>query len=294
MNDARQEFTPEPSTQFLRLRALVALACLVVVPVIAGAAAASDAGHRKRCAARQPACGSRRGSSAADFRMASVLPSRRGQRAGRRAVRLALAGGYITICVVNHRFLTVVVDHDTGRLLWAAPGRDRATLRTFFELLGPERCTAISHVSADPDRRDCRRMLPGRGAIRRPVPRGRVATEALDEVRRHALNEARASYSAPAPDRSPPGRPPTATAESPAAPRSSRRIWRSTNPRPASCGASSPTGRWDHDPRDLPATQHRPRSAADRKGDQGYSTMHLGWCRGAGIADSCVGPRTWR
>ena len=25
----------------------------------------------------------------------------------------------------GHRFLTVVVDHDSGRLLWAAPGRDR-------------------------------------------------------------------------------------------------------------------------------------------------------------------------
>jgi transposase len=26
----------------------------------------------------------------------------------------------------GHRYLTVVVDHDSGRLLWAAPGRDRA------------------------------------------------------------------------------------------------------------------------------------------------------------------------
>lgn len=28
----------------------------------------------------------------------------------------------------GHRYLTIVADHDTGRLLWAAPGRDRATL----------------------------------------------------------------------------------------------------------------------------------------------------------------------
>ena len=47
----------------------------------------------------------------------------------------------------HHRYLTVVVDHDSGRLLWAAPGRDRATLRTFFELLGPDRCAMITHVS---------------------------------------------------------------------------------------------------------------------------------------------------
>ncbi|MCW2652299.1 MAG: transposase, partial [Mycobacterium sp.] len=29
----------------------------------------------------------------------------------------------------HHKYLTVVVDHDTGRLVWAAPGRDTATLR---------------------------------------------------------------------------------------------------------------------------------------------------------------------
>ena len=29
----------------------------------------------------------------------------------------------------GHQYLTVVVDHDTGRLVWAAPGRDQATLR---------------------------------------------------------------------------------------------------------------------------------------------------------------------
>ncbi len=49
----------------------------------------------------------------------------------------------------GHRYLTVVVDHDTGRLVWAAPGRDKATLAAFFDALGEERCAAITHVSAD-------------------------------------------------------------------------------------------------------------------------------------------------
>ena len=49
----------------------------------------------------------------------------------------------------GHKFLTVVVDHDTGRLVWAAPGRDRATLSVFFDALGEQRCAAITHVSAD-------------------------------------------------------------------------------------------------------------------------------------------------
>jgi len=45
--------------------------------------------------------------------------------------------------------LAVVVDHDSGALVWAAPGRDEATLRGFFDLLGAERAVQITHVSAD-------------------------------------------------------------------------------------------------------------------------------------------------
>jgi transposase len=46
-------------------------------------------------------------------------------------------------------YLTVVVDHDTGRLVWTEPGRSRATLRRFFDDLGVERSNLITHVSAD-------------------------------------------------------------------------------------------------------------------------------------------------
>jgi transposase len=49
----------------------------------------------------------------------------------------------------GHKYLTVVVSHDSGRLVWAAPGRDKATLRGFFDALGPERAAALTHVSAD-------------------------------------------------------------------------------------------------------------------------------------------------
>lgn len=47
------------------------------------------------------------------------------------------------------KFLTVVVDHDTGLLVWAGEGRSRVALRPFFDLLGPTRCAQITHVSAD-------------------------------------------------------------------------------------------------------------------------------------------------
>jgi transposase len=94
----------------------------------------------------------------------------------------------------GHRFLTVVVDHDTGRLVWAAPGRDRATLRRFFDQLGPERSAAITHVSVD--QADWIAEI-----VTEPCPQAvqcadafhvvKWATEALDEVRRETWNAAR-------------------------------------------------------------------------------------------------------
>jgi len=94
----------------------------------------------------------------------------------------------------GHRYLTVVVDHDTGLLIWAAPGHDAATLHAFFDLLGPDRCGKVELVSAD-----------GAGWIADVVaqrcPKARRcmdpfhvvawATRALDEVRREVWNEAR-------------------------------------------------------------------------------------------------------
>lgn len=42
-----------------------------------------------------------------------------------------------------------MVDHDTGRLVWAGKGRNATTLRGFFDLLGEDRSAQLSHVSAD-------------------------------------------------------------------------------------------------------------------------------------------------
>jgi transposase len=49
----------------------------------------------------------------------------------------------------GHRYLLCVVDHDTGRLVWAAKGRDSATLRRFFDALGEDRSALLTHISAD-------------------------------------------------------------------------------------------------------------------------------------------------
>jgi transposase len=49
----------------------------------------------------------------------------------------------------GQRYITCVVDHDTGRLVWAKEGRNAATLEQFFSDLGEERAAALTHVSAD-------------------------------------------------------------------------------------------------------------------------------------------------
>ena len=49
----------------------------------------------------------------------------------------------------GQRYLLCVVDHDTGRLVWAAKGRNQETLRRFFDALGDQRGALLTHVSAD-------------------------------------------------------------------------------------------------------------------------------------------------
>jgi transposase len=94
----------------------------------------------------------------------------------------------------GHKYLMVVVDHDTRRLVWAAPGRNRATVREFFDLLGAERCSQITHVSADgADFIDAivAEKCPGAVRVADPFHVVKWATDALDEVRREAWNDAR-------------------------------------------------------------------------------------------------------
>lgn len=94
----------------------------------------------------------------------------------------------------NHFYLMVVVDHDSRRLVWAAPGRDKATLNSFFDALGEQRCAQITHVTADMAEWIAQVIaLRCPQAIRCADPFHVVAwaTEALDEVRRQAWNRAR-------------------------------------------------------------------------------------------------------
>ena len=49
----------------------------------------------------------------------------------------------------GRRYLLCVVCHDTGRIVWASPGKSRAVLHSFFDELGEERCALLEAVSAD-------------------------------------------------------------------------------------------------------------------------------------------------
>jgi transposase len=86
----------------------------------------------------------------------------------------------------GHRFLTNVADHDSGGIIWSAPGRSGATLAGFFALLG-ERKGSIRAVSIDMSE-------PYAGTIRRWLPEAEIAFDpfhvialagrAVDQVRR--------------------------------------------------------------------------------------------------------------
>jgi transposase len=94
----------------------------------------------------------------------------------------------------GHRYLLVVVDHDRRRLVWAAPGANKTTVRQFFDELGIQRCRQLTHISADgarwlTDVIDSR--APTAVLCMDPFHVVRWAVDALDEVRREIWREIR-------------------------------------------------------------------------------------------------------
>ena len=92
----------------------------------------------------------------------------------------------------EHKFLTCIADHQQGRIVWAAPGRNAKTLQAFFDGLTDEQRASIKAVSID--------MSAGyEKAIRNAVPDARVCfdpfhvvqlgSKATDQVRRAEYNK---------------------------------------------------------------------------------------------------------
>lgn len=91
-------------------------------------------------------------------------------------------------------FLLIVIDHDTGRLVWVGKGQTKATVQSFFDKLGEERCAQITHVTADSAgyiadvvAKNCPHAVQAAD----PFHVVKWANDALGEVRLEAWREAR-------------------------------------------------------------------------------------------------------
>jgi transposase len=107
----------------------------------------------------------------------------------------------------GHNYLTVVVDHDRGCVVWCARGHDGETLRSFFELLGRDRCAGVEVVTRDGARWIADvvgEFCPNAEQVMDPFHAVKWVTDALDEVRKRCCREAAAAHPRP---RRRPGRP---------------------------------------------------------------------------------------
>ena len=96
----------------------------------------------------------------------------------------------------GQRYLTVVCDHLTGRVVWAAKGRSKDTVRAFFAALGPDRAALLQFVSCDGAewiRAVVAEQAPDAIVCLDTFHLASWATDAVDEVRRAEWNLLRRS-----------------------------------------------------------------------------------------------------
>jgi transposase len=90
----------------------------------------------------------------------------------------------------GQRYLTSVVDHKAGAIVWCAPGRNAQTLQAFFDELG-ERASSIRAVSIDMSggyEKAIRENAPAAEVCFDPFHVVRLAQRAVDQVRRDEWN----------------------------------------------------------------------------------------------------------
>ena len=96
----------------------------------------------------------------------------------------------------HHRYITVITDHDTRRVVWATKGKGAAALAEFFELLGPQGVARLKLATID--------MSGGyMKALEEKAPHVKVVfdrfhvqslvSDAVDEVRRSIWREIKGS-----------------------------------------------------------------------------------------------------
>ena len=93
----------------------------------------------------------------------------------------------------HHEYVTVVVDHERGRVVWACKGKSAATLTRFFEDLGPDRCAQLEAVTLDLSQAFIKAVTeatPGAKLIFDRFHVQRLVHDALDETRREEVAKA--------------------------------------------------------------------------------------------------------
>lgn len=96
----------------------------------------------------------------------------------------------------GQRYMTVVVDHDRGRVVWACRGHGKDRLNEFLDLLTDEQREAIEVVTADGARwiaDAVAERLPRAELAVDPFHAVSWATEALDALRREVWNGLRSA-----------------------------------------------------------------------------------------------------
>lgn len=110
----------------------------------------------------------------------------------------------------GHRYLTVVVDHDRGCLVWAHEGYGREVLPLFLDGLAREQRRGIEAVTADGAKRTrqlAKRRCPNARWAMNPFHVAEWMNGALDEVRREEWQAAKAEARAAVPRSGRHGRP---------------------------------------------------------------------------------------
>ena len=80
-----------------------------------------------------------------------------------------------------------MINHDTGKVVWAAQGKNTETLWAFFDLIGPEQCAGIEKVTIDMSaayEKAIKARLPNAAIIFDRFHVQQLSSDAVDEVRR--------------------------------------------------------------------------------------------------------------
>lgn len=90
----------------------------------------------------------------------------------------------------HHKYVTIVTDHETGKIVWAKEGKNAETLNAFFTELGNERCQQLQTVTLDMSQAyiaSVQAHAPKAQIVFDRFHVQKLAQDALDQVRRSVV-----------------------------------------------------------------------------------------------------------